>query len=44
MHHAAKGLVHFNLAMQRVRQQHRQPIPLSFDDSDAGFVAAGFDA
>ena len=43
-HHAAKGLVHFNLAMQRIRQQHRQAAALGFDECDAGFVAAGFDA
>ena len=42
-HHAAIGLVHVDLAVQRLRAQHRQAGAARLDQRDTGFVAGGFD-
>ena len=43
-HHAAKGLVHFDLAVQRVRQQHGQAGVLRPDQRHACLIAGRFNA
>jgi len=43
-HHAAIGLVHLDLAVQRMRQQHRQIVATHPHQCHPGFITGGLDS